>query len=132
MAEPPTYPHIIVFETAATQRLFVPAETEPEPPDPEEPPEPGEARATISIDGHEYAFLASDGQPLDTSQAANLPAYTATITRRDGTTATVEAPSGHYWFGRWRWQSAPRPVRRTYAQLAAQNLIPHFDTRGLA
>ena len=180
---PPTYPHILYVTDAETQRLFVPAETEPEPPDPpdpeEPPPEPGEARTTISIDGTDYVFIASDGQPLDsyhdpgghfvqdnivctnpglphmlvfyrpdrsggreewvfehgqpraTSQAANLPAYTAVITRRDGTTATVEAPSGHYWFGRWRWQSAPRPVRRTYAQLAAQNLIPHFDTRGL-
>jgi len=181
---PPTYPHIIVFETAETQRLFVPAETEPDPPDPpdpeEPPPEPGDACATITIAGTDYVFLASEGQALDsytdpdghfvqdnivctnpglphmlvfyrpdrsgdreewvfehglpqnTAQAANLPTYTCVITRRDGATAVIEAPSGHYWFGRWRWQSAPRPVRRSYAQLSAQNLIPHLNTTGLA
>ena len=72
MAEPPTYPHIIVFETAETQRLFVPAEVEPEPPDPPDPPDPeepppddGEARATIRMGGNDYVFLASEGQALD-------------------------------------------------------------------
>ena len=183
---PPTYPHILYVEDAETQRLFVPA-TEPEPPDPPDPPDPeepppddGEARATITMGGNEYAFLASEGQALDsytdpdgrfvmdnivctnpglphmlafyrpdragvreewvfehgqprnTAQAANLPAHSVCITRRDGTTVTVELPSGHYWFGRWRWQSAPRPVRRTYAQLVAQNLIPPLDCTGLA
>ncbi|HET6609876.1 MAG TPA: hypothetical protein VFG62_24620, partial [Rhodopila sp.] len=61
MAEPPTYPHIIVFEDAETQRLFVPAEVEPEPPDPPDPPDPeepppddGEARATIRMGGNDY------------------------------------------------------------------------------
>ena len=63
---------------------------------------------------------------------ANLPAYTVDITRKDGTTVHAEAPSGHYWFARWRWQSEPRPVRRGYETLANQNLIPHLDTEGLA
>lgn len=63
---------------------------------------------------------------------ANMPAYSVQITKRDETDVTVQAPSGHYWFGRWRWQSSPRPVRRNYATLAAQHLIPHLDTAGLA
>jgi hypothetical protein len=82
--------------------------------------------------GGREEWVFEHGQPRATAEDDNLPAYTATITRRDGTTATVEAPSGHYWFARWRWQSAPRPVRRNYEQLAKQNLIPHFDTTGLA
>jgi len=83
-------------------------------------------------DSDREEWVVEHGLPQATAQAANLPAYTAVVTRRDGTTATIECASGHYWFGRWRWQSAPRPVRRTYAQLAALNLIPHFDTTGLA
>ena len=32
------------------------------------------------------------------------------------------------WYrSRWRWQSAPRPVRHTIAELIAANLIPHYD-----
>jgi len=71
--------------------------------------------------------------PAFASPQANMPAYTAVITRADGGTGvSVEAKAGHYWFGRWRWQSAPRPVRRTYEALAAQHLIPHLDCRNLA
>ena len=72
------------------------------------------------------------GDPWLTPPTANLNEYTATITRKDGTTVSVQAPAGHYWYSRWRWQSSPRPVRRNHDQLAAQNLIPHFDTTGLA
>lgn len=70
--------------------------------------------------------------PAFASPQANMAAYTVTITCANGDTVDLEAPSGHYWFGRWRWQSAPRPVRRTYATLAAQNLVPHLDCTGLA
>jgi len=61
----------------------------------------------------------------------NMGGYTATITRHDGSTETITVPA-HYWHSRWRWQSAPRPVRRTAAQLAAANLIPAIDVTGLA
>lgn len=62
---------------------------------------------------------------------ANLPAYTARITTRTGEVVTISAPVGHYWHARWRWQSAPRPVRRTAHQLWSEDLIPAFDTAGL-
>jgi len=61
----------------------------------------------------------------------NLGAYTTVITRADGSTQTVSVPE-HFWYSRWRWQSAPRPVRRTVADLTAANLIPHFDPSGLS
>lgn len=66
------------------------------------------------------------------SDQANMGEYTVAITCANGDTVDLEAPSGHYWFGRWRWQSAPRPVRRDYKTLSAQNLIPHLNTTGLA
>lgn len=71
------------------------------------------------------------GSAFQTAQA-NLPAYSVTITCANGDTVDLVADRGHYWFARWRWQSAPRPVRRTYETLASQNLIPHFDCTGLA
>lgn len=71
------------------------------------------------------------GDPWVTPPTAHLPPYTVTITKRDGTTGCVTNTVGHYWFSRWRWYSAPRAVRRTHQQLAAQNLIPYFDTTGL-
>ena len=70
--------------------------------------------------------------PAFATPQANMSAYTVAITCANDDTIDLEAPSGHYWFGRWRWQSAPRPVRRSYATLAAQNLIPHLDCSGLA
>ena len=72
------------------------------------------------------------GDPWLTPPTTNLNPYSVTITKRDGTTVQVDAPAGHYWFSRWRWQSSPRPVRRNHSQLAAANLIPYFDTTGLA
>ena len=71
------------------------------------------------------------GDPWIPPPAANLPAYTVNITLKDGTLVTLSTV-GHYWFSRWRWQSSPRPVRRTHNQLAEQNLIPYMDTTGLA
>lgn len=66
-----------------------------------------------------------------TTPQANLPPYSVIITRRDGSQQTVEVTRDHGWFARWRWQSAPRPVRRDYETLASMNLIPHFNTDGL-
>ena len=58
--------------------------------------------------------------------AVTLGAYTATITRDGETLATVEAPK-HYYYSRWRWQSAPRPVTTTVAELLAAKLVPPYD-----
>lgn len=71
------------------------------------------------------------GDPWLTPPSASMGAYTASIKRRDGTTQTVSVPA-HYWFSRWRWQSAVRRVRRTASQLWNLDLIPHFDVTGLA
>ena len=54
--------------------------------------------------------------------AANLGAYRATIQRGDNVLARIEVPK-HNWFGRWRWQSAPRPIDVSPAELVAAGLI---------
>lgn len=55
-----------------------------------------------------------------------MGSYTATVIK-NGVTLATDALPGHYWRSRWRWQSAPRPVRTTVAQLVAAGLIPQFD-----
>ena len=72
------------------------------------------------------------GDPWETPPAASLGPYTVEITYANGDIETVEAPVGHYWYSRWRWQSAPRPVRSHHDFLAAQGLIPRIDPTGLA
>jgi hypothetical protein len=58
--------------------------------------------------------------------AANMTGYIATISRGPTTLATVEVPE-HYWYSRWRWQSAPRPVIASIAELQDAGLLPCFD-----
>jgi len=87
-------------------------------------------RPDADSDREEWVF--EYGDPWITPAPPNLAAYVATITRRDGSTVTVEAAKGHYWHARWRWYSSPRPVRRSAKQLWDADLIPHFDTEGLA
>ena len=61
-----------------------------------------------------------------TLHTVTLGAYTAVdhAGRRD--LATVDVPK-HYYYSRWRWQSAPRPVTATVADLLAAKLVPHLD-----
>jgi len=62
-------------------------------------------------DGGRREVVVELGVPLVASLTpANLGAYTAEIWDDDTLVATVEVPS-HPWYARWRWQSAPRPVR---------------------
>lgn len=86
-------------------------------------------RPDADSDREEWVFELG---PAFATPQANMAAYTVTITCANGDTVELSADAGHYWFGRWRWQSAPRPVRRNYATLAAQHLIPHLDCTGLA
>lgn len=65
------------------------------------------------------------GDPLATT-VADMAGYTATISKAGVTLATISVPQ-HFWFGRWRWQSAPRPVTTTPAALIAAGLLPHYD-----
>lgn len=57
--------------------------------------------------------------------AASLGAYRATILRGDTVLARIEVPK-HNWFGRWRWQSAPRPIGVNPTELVAAGLIPPY------
>ena len=41
--------------------------------------------------------------------------------------ARIEVPE-HYWYSRWRWQSAPRPITGKIEDLQADGLLPRFDT----
>ena len=54
---------------------------------------------------------------------ANLDAYSVVISRGADTLATIEVPT-HYWFSRWRWQSAARPVVTSPSNLIAWDLLP--------
>jgi hypothetical protein len=58
--------------------------------------------------------------------AFNMTTYVATIYQSDALLAVVEVPE-HYWYSRWRWQSAPRPVIATVAELQEAGLLPYFD-----
>jgi hypothetical protein len=56
---------------------------------------------------------------------ANLGAYAVAIYRDTQLLATVSVPV-HYWFSRWRWQSAPRPVVANIDTLISQGLLPPY------
>jgi hypothetical protein len=58
----------------------------------------------------------------------HLGPYQARIIRGSTTVATVDVPA-HYWFSRWRWQSAPRPIRTASAQLMDQWLVPRLSEK---
>ncbi len=58
------------------------------------------------------------------AKAATLGPYHVRIARGDHVVlAEIEVPK-HWWFARWRWQSAPRPVIRNAADLQAGRLVP--------
>ena len=56
--------------------------------------------------------------------------FSVRIGRGDIVLATVQVPA-QYWMTRWRWQSAPRPLRRTTADLKAMRAILPPSTRAL-
>src|ERR1700722_13160082 len=58
--------------------------------------------------------------------AAHLGPYKAVIRRGSDVVATVDVPD-HWWFSRWRWQSAPRPVIATPEQLITAKLLPPYS-----
>ena len=57
---------------------------------------------------------------------ANLDDYHVTIIRGDKTVFATDVPH-HYWFSRWRWQSAPRPVIAKVKDLIASGKLPPYD-----
>ena len=56
--------------------------------------------------------------------------YTCEIQSQGRTVATVNVPY-HWWWARWRWQSAPRPVVRSPAVLLQKRLVAPFGRSGL-
>lgn len=77
------------------------------------------------LDSNREEVVFEAGDPLVT-MPVDLGAYTATIAK-DGTVLATVAVPAHYWFSRWRWQSAPRPVTTTIAQLVDAHLLPAYD-----
>ena len=80
-------------------------------------------RPDLDSSRDEVVFEAGD--PL-IATPADLGAYTVTIVKNGSVLATVSVPA-HYWFSRWRWQSAPRPVTATIAQLVDAKFLPAYD-----
>jgi len=58
--------------------------------------------------------------------AFNMTGYIATIYAGDAVLAVVEVAE-HYWYSRWRWQSAPRPIVASVGELQDAGLLPRFD-----
>jgi hypothetical protein len=78
-------------------------------------------------DGLRQEVIVELGVPLtSTLTPVNMGAYTAEIWDADELVAEIAVPS-HPWYARWRWQSAPRPVRVDRQTLIQSGLVPHYD-----
>jgi hypothetical protein len=77
-------------------------------------------------DGSREEVVLELGAIWPSEPAANLGAYEAEIELPGHAAVLVSVPH-HNWFGRWRWQSAPRPVVNNVADLIAAGLLPHYD-----
>jgi hypothetical protein len=77
-------------------------------------------------DGSRDEVVFEHGDTTVGATAFNMTAYTATILRGEVVLARIEVPE-HYWYSRWRWQSAPRPITGSIAQLQLDGLLPTFD-----
>ncbi|MGC2415270.1 MAG: hypothetical protein WA459_21565 [Stellaceae bacterium] len=55
----------------------------------------------------------------------HLGPYTVEIERGGKQLARIDVPE-HFWFSRWRWQSAPRPVITKVHDLIAAGLLPPY------
>jgi hypothetical protein len=56
----------------------------------------------------------------------NLGSYSVAISNGTQLLANISVPA-HYWFSRWRWQSAPRPIVGNIDALISQNLLPPYN-----
>lgn len=57
--------------------------------------------------------------------AKHLGGYRAVIRKSERELVTVNVPR-HWWFSRWRWQSKPRPIVKSPAELIAARLLPPY------
>ena len=79
------------------------------------------------LDGGHLEVVFELGDTTIGVPAFNMGPYTATIFQGEAVLATIDLPE-HYWYSRWRWQSAPRPIIANVAELQAAGLLPYFDT----
>lgn len=63
--------------------------------------------------------------------AAHLGPYTLQVLKDGVAISPVISVPMHWWMARWRWQSAPRPIIRSWSQLLAAKLIPPYGTKGI-
>lgn len=82
------------------------------------------------VDGRRDEVIIEYGRAVGGTPANRLTPYTARILS-DGAEIYTAAVPTHWWDARWRWQSAPRPVVRTPAELVARGWIPPLGTEGL-
>lgn len=96
-------------------------------------------QSVITVTSPTQFTIALDGSlgVAKTSTAAvgmwDLGAYTTTITRANGTVIPPSVdtnPPFHYQYSRWRWKSADRPIRKTYAQLKASKFVMNMSLTG--
>jgi len=64
-------------------------------------------------------------QPDSPSLAHITEPYSVEIVRGRNNLAKIDVPF-HWWWARWRWQSAPRPVVRKVSSLIASSLLPPY------
>jgi len=90
-------------------------------------PQPHDFRAYYrpDVEGDREEWVFEYGSPFEAAPV-NLGAYVVEIVRNDGVLVTIDVPE-HFHLARWRWQSEPRPLRRTPEELAHDKLLPHFD-----
>src|SRR5215472_2136215 len=62
------------------------------------------------------------------TEPINLDSYKVSIQRGSTVVYTTEVPR-HFWFARWRWQSAPRNVTARISELTRSGLLPVYDAR---
>jgi hypothetical protein len=61
------------------------------------------------------------------NKADHFGAYRAIIHRGAKEIAAIDVPR-HWWFSRWRWQSAPRPIIRSPGELISARLMLPYDS----
>ena len=97
-------------------------------------PDANGSRQEVVVEyGTEYTF-ASGAAPVTLSGAApaHITApYTATISGGGLAGPVAITVPNHWWGARWRWQSAPRPCVRAYAELLAMKAVLPLSTTPL-
>lgn len=69
--------------------------------------------------------------PIGTTPAHITTPYTAALSGGNlASPVTITVPN-HWWGARWRWQSAPRPIVRTYADLVAMKAVLPLSMQAL-